>query len=60
MICPTAVNLSHERKVAAVAEGYWELFWQTGLPEAWLVWRAAKEPDAMAAFGEEKDGGTQI
>ena len=43
-----------------MAEGYWELFWQTGLPEAWLVWRAAKETDAMAAFAEEEDGGTPV
>ena len=33
-----------------MAQGYWELFWQTGLPEAWLVWRAERKPEAVAAL----------
>jgi len=46
--------------VTAVTDGYWELFWQTGLPEAWLIWRALEPPENVAAFGEEKTGGTPV
>ena len=41
-------------------EEYWELFRQTGLPEAWLIWRVLEVPETVAAFGEEETGGTPV
>ena len=29
-------------------EGYWQLFWQTGRPEAWLLGRREEQPEAVA------------
>ncbi len=46
--------------------GYWELFWQTGLPLAWLLSRRGEEetpPEAVAAFApwrtEDEGGASQ-
>ena len=41
-------------------EGYWSLFWQTGLPEAWLLWRAVERPEGLAALSEERNDGTPV
>ena len=29
-------------------KGYWQLFWQTGLPEVWLLGRREEQPEAVA------------
>ena len=36
-----------------MGDNYWNLFWQTGLPEAWLLGRIEDRPKSVAAFGEE-------
>ncbi len=32
---------------------YWELFWATGLPAAWVLSRREERPEAVAAFAPE-------
>lgn len=39
---------------------YWELFWQTGLPEAWLLSRRKKTPEDAAAFETTEHGGAPV
>ena len=39
---------------------YWDLFWQTGLPEVWLLGRLEEKPEGAAALGEETNGGAPV
>lgn len=41
-------------------KSYWELFWQTGLPEAWLLSRWEEMPEAVAAFEETEHGDAPV
>ena len=41
-------------------ECYWDLFWQTGLPEAWLVSRIEDKPASAAAPEETECGGAPM
>ena len=41
-------------------EGYWNLFWRTGLPEAWLLSRWKEKTGAVAAFGMEESGESPV
>ena len=34
-------------------DGYWSLFWQTGLPQAYLALRGEREDRARPGGGEE-------
>ncbi len=35
-------------------EGYWALFWATGLPQVWLLSREREQKAVAAAIVEEK------